>query len=165
MAASLRSVGQASTMGADEHLQQSSSYGIDHNRGQKSGKGICQQPRQKSEQQQAGSRKQVCKNGARLISDPVDEQRGQKVHRKLYTEINGNDHGNLIHADPVLRAQRHKQQRSKIVDDGLHHVSDKAGINGMLVVVSDRFEHNRFSFLCFVTNLPHYIISLFVLKQ
>ena len=88
-------------------------------------------------------------NGTRLISNPVDEQRGQKIHRKLYAEVDGNDHGNLIHTDPVLCAQRHKQQGREIVDDSLYHVSDETGVNGMLVVVSDCFQHGCLS-LCLI---------------
>ena len=114
---------------ADQHLQQPAADGVDHHGNDQPGKRAGQQLRQHGQRDEPGSRKDVRQHHRRAVADAVDEARAEQVDRKLHAEVEGDEQRDARKRDAVALLEGQKQQRRKVVDDGLHDIGDKAGVH------------------------------------
>ena len=128
---------------ADQHLQQPAADGVDHHGNDQPGKRAGQQLRQHGQRDEPGGRKDVRQHHRRAVADAVDEARAEQVDRKLHAEVEGDEQRDARKRDAVALLEGQKQQRRKVVDDGLHDVADKAGFDCVFIAqaVFEKFSH------------------------
>ena len=75
------------------------------------------------------------------VADFINKFRCQKIHRQLYTKVNGYQKSDGTQSDVVLALKRQKQQRYKVIDYRLRNISDIGGINRMSVIIFYLLSH------------------------
>ena len=129
--------------GTDEHLDQPAADGVQHHGDEYACVGIRQQPRQRRQADQPQRGQHVRRHHADPVADPVHHARRGQVHQQLHREVDRGDQRQLIQRQAELAGERQEQQRCEVVDDGLGHVADVAGVNGVVVILA--YAHGRTS--------------------
>ena len=118
---------------ADEHLEQPAADGVDNDGGEKAEKRRGEQIGQHGQQHKAERGRQMGDPHRDAVADFVDKPGGEQIDEQLHAEIDGDEHGDLRQRDVVAGLEGEKEQRGKVVDDGLHNVADEAGGDGVAV--------------------------------
>ena len=69
----------------------------------------------------------------------IHKHGGKHVDDQLHGKIDGDEHGDFTQWNAIRILQRDKQQRNKIINDGLYNVSRKAGDHGRLEILFHGF--------------------------
>ena len=129
---------------ADDDLQQSAADRIDDHRTEDPGKRVLHHLRQDGQQDQSGRRKRVREHHGRAVSDSVHKTHREQVHQQLDPEVEGHQQGNPVQRELIAPLKGQKQERHKVVDDGLYDVRHKAGGHRFLIAVFHLLVLTRF---------------------
>ena len=121
--------------GADQDLQQTAADGVDQNGEKDAHEGIRKTVRKDCQQNQTCTGAHMGQNSRCAVADLIDKDNRQEVDQQLQTEVEGDQHRDLLQGDTVLRLKGQEQQGDEIIDDGLHHIADEAGVDGFIVRV------------------------------
>ena len=111
---------------ADENLKQTAADGIDHGGDQKSREAVDQIGKHRHTDQTECATG-VCEQDRFPIAELLNVFGGEQVRQQLRDEVDRDEQRDLTEGDSVRFAERDKKKRSKIDDDRLRYISDKAG--------------------------------------
>ena len=110
---------------ADQHLQQAAAHGAKEcgDQQRRIGRDYFGQ---EAETDQTEPRKRVGGDHADAVAQLIDKLGGERINRHLNGEIDGDNQADLRKRDGEAALEGEKQQRRKVVDDGLHNVGYEA---------------------------------------
>jgi len=119
--------------GADQHFDQSAAHGVNDDTGHQPHKRSGKKLRQKGQPHKPRPGADMGDDDGDAVPDPVDKGRGDQVDHKLQAKIKGHKKGDPGKGYPVRGLKGKEKQGQEIIDDSLHNVACKTGINGMSV--------------------------------
>ena len=118
-----------------QHFNQTASHRIDHNCKKQAGKRIRQNSRKHSKQHKTGGRTDMSQHHRGPVSYSVYEAGTQRIDQQLNAEIKCDKQRNPGQRNSIFRLKRQKQKRYKIIADSLNNISNKAGLDGILIEI------------------------------
>ena len=120
--------------GADQHFDEAAAHGVDHHRRQDAPKGIGQAVGQHGQQRQPRGRRAVGQHHGGAVAQAVHKAGRRQVHQKLGEEKHRGDQSDAFQRDAVVSGEGQEQQWYKIGTDGLGHIAQVTGPQGLAVV-------------------------------
>ena len=139
--------------GADNDLQQTAAHGIDHDGDQQPRKGRGQHLRQNGQQHEPGDGHGVRQHRRGPVADLIHKLHRGQVHQQLQAEVQRHQQGDLGKRNAILALKRQKQQRHKVIDDGLNDITDKTSHLRFFIVLFRRLHGALHSFITRIFDL------------